>query len=230
MSEWLKINHTLVRSAKIRGLMRALRCKKASAVGTALLWLCWIDEQTEDGHTGLTADEMDEELGVRGAVAALVSIGWAAVDEAGAVYALEFGKHCGMSAKARAENARRVASCKARKRAASKAAQEQKEAAENRAEASGGAVPLPENADVVRVLMAGTASCALDRRELETCATVFFEKYAALGWTENGRAVRDWRALARAFMARWQNNLRSAGAAKGGNRETELNKNRYGNL
>lgn len=116
MADWLKVNHALVRSAKVRGLMRELRCKKHAALGLAINWLCWIDEQTKDGQTGLLPDELDDEIGFRGCTDALISIGWAALGEDGCVYALEFGKHCGVSAKARAENARRVAKCKANKK------------------------------------------------------------------------------------------------------------------
>ena len=107
MADWLKVNHSLVRSAKIRGLMRELRCKKHAALGLAVNWLCWVDEQTKDGQTGLSPDELDDEIGFRGCTDALISIGWAALGEDGCVYALEFGKHCGASAKKRSEDARR---------------------------------------------------------------------------------------------------------------------------
>lgn len=109
MAEWLKVNHTLVRSPKIRLLMRELRCSKMTALGLAISWLCWIDEQTTDGQTHLSPDELAEEIGFRGGVEALFSIGWAALGEDGCVVALEFGKHCGDSAKKRAEDARRQA-------------------------------------------------------------------------------------------------------------------------
>lgn len=109
MADWLKVNHSLVRSPKIRGLMRELRCKKHAALGLAVSWLCWVDEQTTDGQTGLLPDELDDEIGFRGGVEALISIGWAAQGEDGRVYALEFGKHCGETAKKRAEDARRQA-------------------------------------------------------------------------------------------------------------------------
>lgn len=116
MADWLKVNHALVRSPKVRGLMRALHCKKHAALGLAVSWLCWIDEQTTDGQTGLLPDELDDEIGFRGCAEALISIGWAALGADGCVYALEFGKHCGESAKGRAEGARRVAKCKANKK------------------------------------------------------------------------------------------------------------------
>lgn len=114
MADWLKLNHALVRSAKVRGLMRLLRCKKHAALGLAVHWLCWVDEQTVDGQTGLSPDELDDEIGFRGGAEALIGIGWAALGEDGLVYALEFGKHCGESAKERALNSRRQANKRAR--------------------------------------------------------------------------------------------------------------------
>lgn len=106
--QWLKVRHSLVRSAKVRALMRVLHCKKHAALGLAVSWLVWIDEQTTDGQTHLLPDELDDEIGFRGCTDALISIGWAALGENGCVYALEFGKHCGDSAKERAQGARRV--------------------------------------------------------------------------------------------------------------------------
>ena len=114
MADWLKLNHSLVRSPKIRGLMRALRCKKHAALGLAVAWLCWVDEQTTDGQTGLSPDELDEEIGFRGCAEALISIGWAALGVDGLVYAVEFGKHCGATAKKRALDNTRKANQRAR--------------------------------------------------------------------------------------------------------------------
>lgn len=259
MADWLKLNHSLVRSPKVRGLMRLLRCKKHAALGLAVNWLCWIDEQTVDGRTGLLPDELDDEIGFRGGAEALIGIGWAALGEDGLVYALEFGKHCGESAKERALNNRRQSNKRARDKDVSREVSREVSRSE-RDECNGGGVtrieekniynntlrgnttvdmeagamgvPLPGSADEVRVLMAGTASCALEARELVACATAFFEESEAVGWVLKGQPVRDWRAMARAFMARWQNNLRSGGAKRsGGNgRNSELNKNVYGNL
>ena len=114
MADWLKLNHSLVRSPKVRGLMRALRCKKHAALGLAVAWLCWVDEQTTDGQTGLSPDELDDEIGFRGCAEALISIGWAALGVDGLVYAVEFGKHCGETAKKRALNNTRKANQRAR--------------------------------------------------------------------------------------------------------------------
>lgn len=120
MADWLKVRHALVRSAKVRGLMRELRCKKHVALGVALNWLVWLDEQTDDGLTHLSPDELDEEIGFRGCTEAMISIGWAALGSDGCVEAVEFGKHCGESAKKRAENAARQANFKARHRSNAK--------------------------------------------------------------------------------------------------------------
>lgn len=116
MADWLKVRHALVRSAKVRGLMRALHCKKHVALGVALNWLVWLDEQTEDGLTHLMPKELDDEIGFSGCTDAMISIGWATLGSDGCVEAIEFGKHCGESAKKRAENAARQASFKARQR------------------------------------------------------------------------------------------------------------------
>ena len=116
MSDWLKINHRLIRSQKVWALADALKVAFPHALGVALIWLTWVDEQTEEGQTGMTVKNMDAELRQRGAVSALVSIGWAGVDECGLVYAVDFSKHCGATAKRRAEAARRMGSMRARRR------------------------------------------------------------------------------------------------------------------
>lgn len=108
MENWLKLLHSFPRSPKIRALCRELRVSHHAALGLAVQWLLWIDEQSTEGETQLTPEEMDDELNKHGATAALCSIGWARVDEFGLVHAVDFGKHCGASAKKRAQTARRV--------------------------------------------------------------------------------------------------------------------------
>ncbi|MBR5878698.1 MAG: hypothetical protein IKY91_04035 [Akkermansia sp.] len=115
MADWLKINHRLIRSQKVWALADSLKVAFPHALGVALIWLTWVDEQTEDGQTGMTVKNMDAELRQRGAVSALVSIGWAGVDECGLVYAVDFSKHCGTTAKKRAETARRMGAMRARR-------------------------------------------------------------------------------------------------------------------
>lgn len=107
MADWIKVNHALVRSAKIRLLARELKTKPLTALGLAVRWLVWIDEQTTDGHTFLKPEDVDDELGFRGGAAALCSIGWAFLDDEGCVVALDFEQHNGVTAKRRAMDARR---------------------------------------------------------------------------------------------------------------------------
>lgn len=169
MADWLKVNHSLVRSAKIRGLMRELRCKKHAALGLAVNWLCWVDEQTKDGQTGLLPDELDDEIGFRGCTDALISIGWAALGEDGCVYALEFGKHCGESAKERAENARRVAKCKANKKRVTA------EVTENHYQGNEKTLPeaLPEKNRIIDIDTKGVVKATLySERDARPCAAV----------------------------------------------------------
>lgn len=115
MADWLKINHRLIRSQKVWALADSLKVAFPHALGVALMWLTWVDEQTEEGKTGMTVKNMDAELRQRGAVSALISIGWAGVDACGLVYAVDFSKHCGATAKKRAETARRMGAMRARR-------------------------------------------------------------------------------------------------------------------
>lgn len=236
MADWLKVNHALVRSPKVRGLMRELRCKKHAALGFAVNWLCWIDEQTKDGQTGLLPDELDDEIGFRGGAEALIRIGWAALGEDGCVYALEFGKHCGESAKERAENARRVAKCKAKKRVTDKVTEECYLGNEktlpnalpekNRIEdiysekvqesystvdtsCGGVAKARPGDAEEVEAYMGNVpAGLGADPVEVQRAAEAFFNELEAVGWVNGkGVPVRDWRAMARSYLMKWMRNL-----------------------
>lgn len=110
MVDWTRINQTLPRSPKLRVIMRVLKTRdKDSALGFAVRWLIFVDEQTTDGHTGLLPDELDDELERKCATEALVACGWAVKDEDdGKIVAVDFDKYCGVTAKQRAENGRRV--------------------------------------------------------------------------------------------------------------------------
>lgn len=116
MVDWLKLLHTFPRNPKLRLLARRLKCHKLTAQGLAVQWLIFVDEQTTDGCTHLTVEEMDDELGFRGGAAALCEIGWASLDGDGCMVASEFGKHCGATAKKRAEDAARQGASRERKK------------------------------------------------------------------------------------------------------------------
>lgn len=114
MSNWIKVLNTLPRSRAVFSLMRGMRCKRHAAIGLAVDWFCWLDENSTGGETGMTDEEVDEVLGAKGAAKSLAEIGWIEHDEAGFVVAVDFYKHNGISAKRRAETARRVTKCKAK--------------------------------------------------------------------------------------------------------------------
>lgn len=114
MSNWIKVLNTLPRSRAVFSLMRGMRCKRHAAIGLAVDWFCWLDENSTGGETGMTDEEIDEVLGAKGAAKSLAEIGWIEHDETGFVVAVDFCKHNGISAKRRAETARRVTKCRAK--------------------------------------------------------------------------------------------------------------------
>lgn len=115
MADWIKVRHALVRSAKVRQLARALGVSKHEALGVAVCWLVWVDEQLSDCVTGLHWRDIDDELGVTGLADGLRGIGWISVREDGVVLVVDFDQHCGSSAKRRCEDATRQAVHRARK-------------------------------------------------------------------------------------------------------------------
>ena len=104
---WIRIENSLTRSKKMVKLARELHCNRMTALGIAITWLSWLDEQTVDGRTGMCCEEADDILGFKGAGSALVSIGWAELDEHGALVAVDWEQYNGESAKQRALKARR---------------------------------------------------------------------------------------------------------------------------
>lgn len=72
----------------------------------------------------------------------------------------------------------------------------------------------PDSEDAVLTYMAALPNCGLRGEELLACVSAFFNQSEALGWTLNGQPIRDWRAAARAFLARWLGNNASRLAAK----------------
>lgn len=107
MSDWLKINHSLLRSPKLKKLALLLGVDDDTALGCAVRWLMFVDEQTTDGNTELEPAVVDSVLGREGVSEALMSIGWAVTDMSHCMCATDFEKHCGDTAKKRSQNARR---------------------------------------------------------------------------------------------------------------------------
>ncbi len=217
---------------KVYRLAREMHTQRYTALGVALAWLVWLDEQTEDGQTGLSAEEVDDMLGFRGAAAALVRIGWASIGGDGTLVAEEFGKHCGASAKERAETARRVARCRARKgearseryfcngdrngddvtdvtdEALSDALPEENRREYMTLSARARAcepAPLP---DEVMPVMAALNLAPLQGEAISECVTRFIDEMEASGWCDRrGVPLHDWRAAARNWARRYAERL-----------------------
>ncbi len=115
MADWIKVLTTLPKCRAVYRLMRELRCKRHAALGLAVDWLCWLDANSSDGHTGLLDEEISDVLGWPKAAEALNAIGWVSHDEQGCVVAVDFKKHCGESAKKRADDAARQQRSRARR-------------------------------------------------------------------------------------------------------------------
>lgn len=245
MADWIKVRHALVRSAKIRLMAKAMNLnmkgKQLIALGLAVKWLCWIDEQTEDGKTHLLPGELDDEMGWEGLASALISIGWAAQDEEGRVVALEFDKHSGETAKKRAEAARRKGLQRARDEAMGqmshsmsqksvtesvtrieeKRIEEDKPYSERHTEytpdTSGeppeGARGVPAIEEVMTVMQA-MPRANLKGAKLRECAEKWLDTMRSAGWRDSkNRIVHDWAANARNW-ARGYAETEARGAAR----------------
>ena len=218
-------------------LARLLKIDRMHAVGLALTWLAWLDEQTVDGCSGLTPEELDGMLGMQGVTDALLAIGWCEIDEAGEVRALDWEQYNGESAKKRALGARRFERYAARKKADAKAnaktnAQALEERCETNADAyenalaredkniyssptcpraraceEGGEFTEPTLEQVVAIV--GRMPYGnMDAEERERCAHAFLCDMQGRGWVDvRGLPVHDWTAAASAYAQRWATNL-----------------------
>jgi hypothetical protein len=224
MADWIKVRHALTRSPKILRLATALKVNQATALGIAVKWLCWLDEQTETGCTGLLPDELDLAMGFRGCANALISIGWAALGGEGAVVALEFGKHSGETAKKRAENALRQEKFKLRQKnlgmgnaqgnanALPNALPEENRKEENNTSISSSSlIPLyTERAsfapprEQVATVMSSVKGFKLSDNDLSECIAKWLDVMQSTGWRDQkGREIVDWAPAARLWARSW---------------------------
>lgn len=108
MEDWYKTVLGLPRKPAVYRLARALRCNMMEARGIVGMWLDFLNTYTEDGSTEMLPAEVDSALEWQGATDGLIAIGWAALDGAGCVFAVDFGRHNGSTAKSRAQAAVRM--------------------------------------------------------------------------------------------------------------------------
>lgn len=73
----------------------------------------------------------------------------------------------------------------------------------------------PSSAEEVAIYLRSQPTLRIIPKEIPTCATTFFDTMEAAGWVDTkGRNVWDWKAAARLFASRWQNNLPTKEAKK----------------
>ena len=234
---WIRIETSLPRSPKMHRLARLLQIDRMQAIGLALTWLAWLDEQTVDGCSGLTPEELDGMLGVPGASDALQRIGWCEVDDAGEVRAVDWEQYNGESAKKRALTARRVERSRIKSRSCnansvteftenaetcnascvtSALAREDKNIYSSHThprvracacEGAEGMVEEPTLEEVVSIV--GRMPYGnMDASEREKCANAFLQSMRARGWLDvRGFPVCDWTAAANVYAQRWAENL-----------------------
>lgn len=101
-TNYIRVNTSLVSSPKLVRLSSIWECSFENALGSVVKWLSWLDQHTTDGKTGLKAKEIDRMLFYPlERVEGLKAISWAAEDDDGNIYAVEFNKYNGPTAKAR---------------------------------------------------------------------------------------------------------------------------------
>lgn len=69
-------------------------------------------------------------------------------------------------------------------------------------------IPLPETEEAVQQYMAALPVCNLAPPEIAAAASAFFCELSAVGWrSSRGQPITNWHAMARSWLAKWQNNL-----------------------
>ena len=227
MANWIKVLNTLPRSRAVFALARALRCKRHAALGLAVEWLCWLDEHSSNGETGMLDAEISDMLGWQGAAEALSSVGWVSHDEQGYVFAVDFEAHNGETSKRRAIGAKRVERCRMSRaerdncngdsvtnvtgKALPEKRREDKEEdspnGEPSKKAAGGGGARPSGAgEVLAVLMADVTIPLNDAAKAEVAAA-FFDSMESVGWVDaRGRNIWAWEPAARAYARKWAAN------------------------
>lgn len=98
----ITIFSSLPDSPKVAQFARSWKCSQDEALGHMVRWLCWLDRYTTDGKTTLTEKETDTLIfSGKKYTACLIRMGWAGVDKAGLVYAVDFDLYNGPTAKKR---------------------------------------------------------------------------------------------------------------------------------
>lgn len=100
--DWIKMRSDLAEDPAVIAVAAALDTDEFAIVGRLHHLWSWFDSQSRDGHAaGVTRGWIDRKTQQPGFAAALESVGWLVVDDAGASVP-NFDRHNGKTAKARA--------------------------------------------------------------------------------------------------------------------------------
>jgi hypothetical protein len=115
--EWIKIERSTMDKPEILRVARILGIDKDAVLGKLIRLWAWFDVVSVDGVVdGVVESDIDTICSQSGLSAALVSVGWLAVDNAAAVVSIpKFARHNGESAKKRALKSEAQARWRAKK-------------------------------------------------------------------------------------------------------------------
>ena len=184
---WIKVKVILPREPRVLKLAGLLGVTRHEALGLLVDWFCWLDGVTEDGATGLQAEQINSlfECNAKSVTG------------------------CNADDVTREDKRRIYKNSKDAYRTNTTVSVEN-EATERRA-----GKPLPETAEEVEQFMKAQAICGLKGEELSACTSSFFADMEACGWTaRNGAPLFDWHAAARKYLNTWQRKTASSHSNK----------------
>ena len=123
--DWLQLENITPNKFEIIEMAHTLGKNRQEMVGIFVDYLVWVNEQCERAFIPISAqNHIDEKVMCPGFCAALQKVGWMNITDTD-LEIVKFGRHNGNTAKARAQNNRRVASHRMREKMAQQIANDE---------------------------------------------------------------------------------------------------------
>lgn len=231
------LNLDLPENPKLVIIADEIRKDENTALGLLVRYFCWLNKHFSSGATHLSTKQVDKIMRQKNFANALIKVGWASLDEKGSFFIESFDTYNGESSVKRFKETQRKRKQRGQEwdnvpplshDSLGQMSQPHTHTHNIDNMSSNESIlsdpqkqtkdPLPETADAVLTYIASLSGCGLVGQELTTCAQTFFDRSEAVGWTINGQPIRDWRAAARAYLAKWQGNNASQQAATRSNK------------
>ncbi len=221
---WTMLDLELPENPKLVIIADEIRKDENTTLGLLVRYFCWLNKHFSSGTTQLSTKQVDKIMRQKNFANALIKVGWASLDEKGCFFVENFDAYNGES------SVKRFKETQKKRRQRGKAGDSvPADSLDDMGQMSPphththnidnmssnesilsdpqkqSKAPLPETSDAVLTYIASLPSCRLVGQELATCTQTFFDRSEAVGWTINGQPIRDWRAAARAYLAKWQN-------------------------